>query len=203
MNESDTLRRIHAAATTEFLLKGYQGASLRSIVKDAGVTTGAFYGYYGSKEDLFDALVSDTAHTLFDRYCGDQNDFVDLPVAEQQRRMGESGKAYMLEMLDFACAHRDAVRLILQCADGTKYEGFIHQMVEIEVNATADFIARLRQEGISVQAPNPVLTHMLTSGMFSAFFELIIHDVPQEERRACVTQLADFQTAGWRQLMGL
>ena len=30
----------------EFLEKGFQGASLRQIVKKAGLTTGAFYGYY-------------------------------------------------------------------------------------------------------------------------------------------------------------
>lgn len=38
-----TLERIKEAALTEFLEKGYQGASLRQIVKNAGVTTGAFY----------------------------------------------------------------------------------------------------------------------------------------------------------------
>lgn len=47
---SSTLERIHAAAQAEFLEKGYQGASLRNIVKTAGVTTGALYGYYDSKE---------------------------------------------------------------------------------------------------------------------------------------------------------
>ena len=49
---SSTLERIHAAAQAEFLEKGYQGASLRNIVKTAGVTTGALYGYYDSKEAL-------------------------------------------------------------------------------------------------------------------------------------------------------
>lgn len=44
---SSTLERIHLAAKAEFLEKGYQAASLRNIVKNAGVTTGAFYGYYG------------------------------------------------------------------------------------------------------------------------------------------------------------
>lgn len=37
--------------------KGVQAASLRNIIKTAGVTTGAFYGYYGRKEELFAALV--------------------------------------------------------------------------------------------------------------------------------------------------
>ena len=57
---SSTLERIHAAAQAEFLKKGYQGASLRNIVKTAGVTTGALYGYYDSKEALFAALVDES-----------------------------------------------------------------------------------------------------------------------------------------------
>ena len=44
-----TLEKIHTAARTEFLQKGYQGASLRNIVKMAGVTTCALYGYSDSK----------------------------------------------------------------------------------------------------------------------------------------------------------
>lgn len=44
-----TLELIHSAAKAEFLSKGFKSASLRNIVKTAGVTTGAFYGYYSSK----------------------------------------------------------------------------------------------------------------------------------------------------------
>ena len=57
--EQTTLNLILSAAMQEFLKKGFKSASLRNIVKTAGVTTGAFYGYYDSKEDLFEALVSD------------------------------------------------------------------------------------------------------------------------------------------------
>lgn len=42
--ETGTQTRILAAAKTEFLEKGFRNASLRTIVKLAGVTTGAFYG---------------------------------------------------------------------------------------------------------------------------------------------------------------
>ena len=48
-----TLERIQQAALDEFAEKGFLGASLRQIVKNAGVTTGAFYGYFSSKEALF------------------------------------------------------------------------------------------------------------------------------------------------------
>ena len=52
-----TLEKIQDAALAEFLDKGFQGASLRQIVKNAGVTTGAFYGYFSSKEALFASIV--------------------------------------------------------------------------------------------------------------------------------------------------
>ena len=63
--EKATREKIHEIAIAEFLDKGFQNASLRSIVKDAGVTTGSFYWYYRSKEELFDALVGEHyAHIL-------------------------------------------------------------------------------------------------------------------------------------------
>lgn len=46
---SDTLEKIQQAALEEFSEKGFLGASLRQIFKNAGVTTGAFYGYFSSK----------------------------------------------------------------------------------------------------------------------------------------------------------
>lgn len=42
----------------EFLVFGYEKASLRRIVKNAHTTTGNFYNYFENKEALFDALIS-------------------------------------------------------------------------------------------------------------------------------------------------
>lgn len=53
----NTREKILDAAIKHFLKDGFSGASLRRIVKDAGLTTGAFYKYYPTKEMLFDALV--------------------------------------------------------------------------------------------------------------------------------------------------
>ena len=66
-NENNTLDDILSAAKAEFSEKGFQSASLRRIVKNADVTTGAFYGYFKSKEELFDALVGEQYDTLLGR----------------------------------------------------------------------------------------------------------------------------------------
>lgn len=65
---SSTLENIQQAALSEFLEKGFLGASLRQIVKNAGVTTGALYGYFSSKEDLFASIVEPHAAALMGRF---------------------------------------------------------------------------------------------------------------------------------------
>ena len=83
-----TLEKIQEAALAEFLDKGFQGASLRQIVKNAGVTTGAFYGYFSSKEALFNALVEPHAAALMGRFMEAQTSFAELPEEQQPDHMG-------------------------------------------------------------------------------------------------------------------
>ena len=65
----DTQKNILDTARKHFLKDGLTGASLRNIVKDAGLTTGAFYKYYPTKEALFDALtemcIRDRTYTAY------------------------------------------------------------------------------------------------------------------------------------------
>ena len=73
---------ILACALNEFLEKGFSGASLRAIAARAAVTTGAIYGYFSSKADLFDALVAPAADELL-RLFHDANDrFYEFPVEQ-------------------------------------------------------------------------------------------------------------------------
>ncbi len=77
--EKTTLQMILSAAIQEFLEKGFTSASLRNIAKKAGVTTGALYGYYDSKEDLFEALVGEHYNFLLERFCKAQKEFAEIP----------------------------------------------------------------------------------------------------------------------------
>ena len=74
----DTLERIQQAALDEFSEKGFLGASLRQIVKHAGVTTGAFYGYFSSKEALFASIVEPHAAALMGKFMEAQTSFACL-----------------------------------------------------------------------------------------------------------------------------
>ena len=57
--KEDTKDRILQAVSRGFRSRGYNGISVDALAKDAGVTSGAFYGYFRSKEEAFLAAVVD------------------------------------------------------------------------------------------------------------------------------------------------
>jgi AcrR family transcriptional regulator len=55
--QSDIDARIVEAARSRFLLEGVDGASLRSIARDAGTSIGMVYYYFKTKDELFLAVI--------------------------------------------------------------------------------------------------------------------------------------------------
>lgn len=199
---STTLENIIQAAMEEFSDKGFLGASLRQIVKKAGVTTGAFYGYFSSKEALFTAIVEPHAAALMGRYMEAQTSFADLPEAEQPSHMGMESSEYIHWMVDYICRHREPVKLLLCRSEGTSYEHFVHNMVEVEVEYTLRYMDVLRRLGREVPELSQSLCHIIASGMFNGIFEIVVHDMPKEQALRDVEQFRTFYTGGWLKLMG-
>ena len=186
----------------EFLDKGFQGASLRQIVKNAGVTTGAFYGYFSSKEALFASIVEPHAAALMGKFMEAQTSFAELPEEQQPEHMGVESSGCVHWMVDYICAHREPVKLLLCRAEGTSYEHFVHNMVEAEVEYTQRYMEVLRHLGRDIPVLDKSLCHIIASGMFNGIFEIVVHDMPRDQAMWDVDQLRDFYTAGWLKLMG-
>ena len=201
-SEQSTLEKIHTAATLEFLEKGFREASLRQIVRNAGVTTGAFYGYYSSKEALFAALVEPHAAAVMGRFMTAQTDFADLPREQQPEHMGKESADCVNWMIDYMYDHYEPFKLLICRSDGTPYERFVHNMVEVEVEYTFRYIEVLRSLGNDVPELGKELCHMIASGMFDGMFEVLRHDMPKDRAKAFISQLREFYTAGWMKIMG-
>lgn len=201
--EKSTLERIHEAAKREFLEKGFQSASLRNIVKRAGVTTGAFYGYYDSKEELFAALVDKQANYVLELFCNTIDDFEKLPGQTQTEQMTDTSVVCLEKMLDYIYDNYDAFKLLIECAEGTAYADFVHQLVVREVDSTFTYIQTLAKMGCHVEPLNKNLIHIIASALFSGIFEVIVHDMPKEEAREYISQFHRFYTAGWSELLNV
>ena len=59
-------------------------------------------------------------------------------------------------MVDYICQHREPVKLLLTRAEGTSYEHFVHNMVEVEVEYTLQYMEVLRRLGRDIPELEPV-----------------------------------------------
>ena len=75
-------------------------------------------------------------------------------------------------------------------------------MVEIEIKGTHDYLAVLEKLGRSAPPIDEHLEHVLITGMFNTFFELIIHEMPLEKAQYYLKEMRAFYTAGWMKIMG-
>lgn len=200
--ENTTRQRIQQAALQEFLDKGFRDASLRRIVKNAGVTTGALYGYFSGKEALFASIVEPHAAAVMGQFMQAQTDFAELPAGEQPDHVGVESRSCTQWMVDYMYRYPAEFKLLLCRSGGTAYEDFVHHMVDIEVDSTYRFLEVLRSLGRQVPDLEPPLCHMIASSMFNGVFEVIAHDMPYQQAKRYVDQLQGFYLAGWQKMMG-
>lgn len=196
----DTEKNILNTARKHFLKDGFSGASLRNIVKDAGLTTGAFYKYYPTKEALFDALTDPYIEHIYQIYDRVVEDFEKLSAKEQTSNMSDTSGDGMDQMIDYIYEHYDNFRLLLKCGDSGKFETFIHNMVDREMRSSLEYVKKMKEDGIEILIVGESLMHMIYTGFFSSIFQIIEHDIDKETAKRNVHKLREFNTGGWERL---
>ena len=196
----DTEKNILNTARKHFLKDGFSGASLINIVKDAGLTTGAFYKYYPTKEALFDALTDPYIEHIYQIYDRVVEDFEKLSAKEQTSNMSDTSGNGMDQMIDYIYEHYDNFRLLLKCGDSGKFETFIHNMVDREMRSSLEYVKKMKEDGIEIPIVGESLMHMIYTGFFSSIFQIIEHDIDKETAKRNVHKLREFNTGGWERL---
>ncbi|MEU4361755.1 TetR family transcriptional regulator [Promicromonospora sp. NPDC023987] len=75
-----TWDRILAAATAEFAEHGFSGARIERITSTARTNKAQLYGYFGTKDELFDAVLAASFRQITDLATIDANDLPDWAV---------------------------------------------------------------------------------------------------------------------------
>lgn len=196
----ETQRNILETAKRHFLNDGLTGASLRKIVKDAGLTTGAFYKYYPTKEALFNALTDPYLEHIYEIYDQVIAEFEKLSADDQTKNMASISDEGMKQMLDYVYDHYDNFKLLLKCGDSGKYEDFIHGMVDREIKSSHRYLEKMKEEGVEVPVVDDSLMHMIYTGFFSSIFQIIEHDIDRITAKENIKQLKQFNIGGWERL---
>ncbi len=195
--KSETQEKILEVARKEFLERGFKDASLRGIVKEAGFTQGAFYGYYKDKESLFAAIVSEAADGLVEQFKKAQDAHFDLIEQENTKISRELSTLYLKNFVNYIYDNFDVFKLVICCSNGTRYENYIHNLVELEVGVAEKYYGILQDMGKIEGKVSPNLHHMITSAYFTAVFETVVHDMTRKEAEEYIKELAVFFNCGW------
>ena len=199
----ETQRNILETAKRHFLNDGLTGASLRNIVKDAGLTTGAFYKYYPTKEALFDALTDPYLERLYEIYDQVVSEFEKLSADDQTKSMASMSNDGMEQMLDYVYDHYDNFKLLLRCGDSGKYEDFIHRIVNREIESSHRYLEKMKEEGVEIPVVEDSLMHMIYTGFFSSIFQIIEHDFDKQSAIKNISQLKQFNIGGFERLWNI
>ncbi|MBR1479034.1 MAG: TetR/AcrR family transcriptional regulator [Lachnospiraceae bacterium] len=193
---------VKKAVKEEFLEKGFEDASVRSIGARAGMTSAGLYRHYADKEAMFNAMVEPLIDSIKEwtlKHTSKKYGLLEDEASEEEL-FGESFVDMVKEVI---LPRRDEFILLMSRSGGTKYENFIHDYAEENQKELLDAIRYLKEKGHSTADIGEEELHMLLSAYLTACFEPIIHDYDDEKVIKYLDTVQKFFMPGWLKIMGI
>ena len=197
--DKETRNKLLESARAEFMEKGYMKASLRTICKNAGVTTGALYFFFQDKEDLFECIAKETIGNIWQIMQGHYNDErvmaqKGMNTEEIQDRHGDLDES--IAIIHQMYLHRNDILLVLTKAQGTKLENIADQFVETS-EAHYRAMAEEMQKLYPDKSVDDKMLHWLAHMQIDAFIYMITHIEKEEDGIAFMSQFITYMINGW------
>ncbi len=177
---AETMRKLIAVAREQFTKHGYAQASTETIVQLAGVTRGALYHHFASKEGLFKAVVADVQ-------------------AEVGRRVADASQAHSepwdqlingCQAFLRACLEQDVQTILL--VDGPAvigWDAWRKMDAENSMLLLDEGIRALAEGGIIEVASASAAAHLLSGAMNEAVLWIAQSERPQEALEETISTL--------------
>lgn len=194
--------KVKKAIREEFLEKGYEDASVRSIGARAGMTSAGLYRHYADKEAMFNAMVEPLIESIkawTKRHTERKFSLVDNGVQNEEL----FGETFIDLIREVILPRRDEFILLMSRSGGTKYENFIHDYVEGNQKEFLEAISYLKEKGYPTLDIGEEELHMLLSAYLTACFEPIIHDYDDAKVEKYLNTVQEFFMPGWLRIMGI
>ncbi len=203
-DKSFSHEKVNRAIKEEFLAKGYEGASIRSIGEKAGMTSAGLYRHYPDKAAMFDAMVEPLVKEIRIWTDSHKNKKYSLIESEGMSVKDEVfGESFFDLIEDVILPKKTEFQMLINCSKGTKYENFIHDFVIKNQDEFLQAIQLMRKNGYPIVELSEEELHMLLSAYITACFEPIIHDYDDSKIKKYLNTLQEFFMPGWIRIMGL
>ena len=202
-SSAETKKKLLESAKKEFLEKGFNGASLRTIAANAGVTTGAMYRHFKDKNAFFCALVDDVIdftkkmvmladtdnHQLFDQMAIQKHMAYETETAKQ--------------MIDYMYDNFDAFTLLLTKAADSEHENFQDEICDLYTKNFDAIYKWMYKNKIATKKIPPMTVHVIASTVINAYCEIILHKMEKKDALAFMNSIIEFTNYGCMHMMGI
>ena len=199
-DEKETKSKLLASAKAEFLEKGYMNASLRSICKNAGVTTGALYFFFRDKEDLFDSLVAPTMTRLQEEmqwHFDSEKEEISHGIPDYSDSVDDIKATRQLVHAMYQ--NYDILLLAISGSKGSRYENCVDEVVTI-----AESHYRALADGMTEQLGIPRIDdytiHWIAHMQIDVFVHLLQHEPSEEKAQQYIGRIVTYLGSGWMSL---
>lgn len=196
-----THQMILVSALKTFKEIGFRNASIRNICRDAGVTNGAFYAHFESKDDLFAALVSEKL-SVFNETYQEMSD-INIQSVDDIIRMFDMSYSSIETLIHYVYSERDVFTLILKSSDGTSYEHFISDLINEECKNTMIFLESAKKFMKRPENISERIIRMGASMVINSMLDAFLEGVSEEDNIRETKIASDFCIAGYKELLGL
>jgi AcrR family transcriptional regulator len=173
--------RLMECARKEFLEKGFEKASLRNICRRANVTTGALYKRFKGKEELFSAIVEDTADFIY-KCLTYKDELSKQPQSEEFLvNCWHMSDEVMLYWFKVIMERKEPFTMLLRCSSGTKYQDFEHKLATNMSESNYRFYLQAYERGITRKKISKTDLHILDAAYWKAICEPFVHDYSWDE----------------------
>lgn len=177
----------------EFLIYGYEKASINRIAAAAGISPAGLYRHYDGKEAMFASLVEDTLAD-FDAFFQEAQNAA-LTNFEARDPFTDD---WLDTLLDFIYDHYDGFKLLICRAAGSRYESFEEDMIAREAASSKQF-----SEKLAPAAPVSDEQWQIVASIYvHAVADMIRLDLPRAAARERLRFLGSFLFPGWKVLLG-
>ncbi len=198
-----THKNILESAKKQFKKKGFRDASIRNICKDAGVTNGAFYAHFKSKEDLFDCIVKPGIDGLLQMYAGEEEQYVEVNSAEEVVKAFDGAYASSKKLIDYLFENRETFLLIFESGGGTVYESFAEELIQTEADNSLYFFEKCKPYVNNKDSISENLVRMTASYIIDTVFYGLKQGMDLDRIHREAMLMSEFCTAGYRKLLGI
>lgn len=199
-HDKETREKLIESAKAEFMEKGYNKASLRTICSNAGVTTGALYFFFEDKADLFRAIVGNAVDGLFEImqvHFDEDDDIVANVDADNTDDYIDDHSEIAQQLIHHIYKNYDAAILVLTRSQGSEYENIVDKIVDITESKSIEMMEKIAAKTGERKKLNKYMLHLVIHIVVDSFVQLVIHEPDKKKALKSIKKVFRMTMHNW------